>query len=93
MAVQDDGKSVVAGSSNGDFALARYNADGTLDNSFPEDGLQTTDVAGDDYGRALAIQADGKFVVAGPPTSFLALDTGSPIRHPGVVSKRRLGEG
>jgi uncharacterized delta-60 repeat protein len=32
--VQSDGKIVVAGSSYGDFALARYNANGTLDSSF-----------------------------------------------------------
>src|SRR3954447_19040998 len=71
VAVQADGKIVVAGSSDegatgSDFALARYNADGTLDSSFSDDGKQTTDFAGDnDSGRAVAVQPDGKILVAG----------------------------
>src|SRR3954449_13178650 len=54
VAVQADGKIVVAGSSDqgaatgSDFALARYKADGTLDSLFSGDGKQTTDFAGDD---------------------------------------------
>ena len=61
VAVQADGKIVVAGSSHqgdnrgSDFALARYNADGTLDRSFSGDGRQTTDFAGDlDVGERAA---------------------------------------
>src|SRR5690349_15519561 len=42
-AVQADGKIVVAGSSGGNFALARYGADGALDLSFSGDGVVTTD--------------------------------------------------
>ena len=34
VAIQTDGKIVVAGKSYGDFAVARYNADGSLDTSF-----------------------------------------------------------
>ena len=49
--IQADGKIVVAGySSNGstsDFALARYNPDGSLDSSFGGEGKVTTDIAGD----------------------------------------------
>jgi uncharacterized delta-60 repeat protein len=67
---QADGKLVVAGTSyNGssnDFALVRYNADGSLDASFDGDGIVTTAIgAGDDYGRSVIQQADGKLVVAG----------------------------
>ncbi|MFQ5806006.1 MAG: hypothetical protein ACE5I3_06105 [Phycisphaerae bacterium] len=72
IAVQADGKIVVAGqSSTGyptyfDFALARYNHDGTLDVSFGTEGTVSTDFAGgNDYARAVAIQVDGKIVVAG----------------------------
>ena len=65
VAVQADGKIVVAGSSGGDFALARYGADGALDPSFSGDGLVTTDLGGTDAGQAVAIQADGRIVVAG----------------------------
>jgi len=49
-----------------DFAIVRYNSDGSLDNSFSGDGKQTTDfVSGDDFGSSVAIQADGKIVMAG----------------------------
>jgi uncharacterized delta-60 repeat protein len=68
--LQGDGKILALGYSyyegNSDFALARYNTDGTLDNSFSGNGIVITQV-GDagDYGRALAIQNDGKIVAAG----------------------------
>jgi hypothetical protein len=48
------------------FALARYNADGSLDTSFDGDGKVTTAIgAGDDYGYSVIQQSDGKLVVAG----------------------------
>ena len=70
MALQGDGKIVVAGSSEvgafTDFALARYNADGTLDNTFSGDGWLTTAIgAREDAFSAVAVQADGKIVAAG----------------------------
>jgi uncharacterized delta-60 repeat protein len=65
VAIQADGKIVVAGTSAGDVALARYNADGGLDTAFDGDGLVTTDLGGDDRAEGVAIQADGKIVVAG----------------------------
>jgi uncharacterized delta-60 repeat protein len=60
-----DGKIVVAGSSNGDFALALYNSNGSLDNGFGNGGKVTTDFGGDDEGYAVALQTDGKILVAG----------------------------
>ena len=50
VAVQPDGKIVTAGradmgATGQDFALARYNADGSLDLSFSGDGIQTTPVS------------------------------------------------
>ena len=69
MSVQGDGKIVVAGVSRVadlDFALARYLPDGSLDESFGNGGLVTTDFAGkQDEAEAIALQADGKIVVAG----------------------------
>ncbi|MGH9333073.1 MAG: hypothetical protein ACRD21_04915 [Vicinamibacteria bacterium] len=72
MVVQADGKTVVAGwtdvgSNSFDFALARFNADGTLDSSFGGgDGLaNATNGTQNDTGRALALQSDGKIVMAG----------------------------
>jgi len=70
MAFQSDGKIVVAGYSLGvpdwDFALARYNTDGSLDTTFDGDGKVTTDIGGsDDVATGMAIQTNGKIVVAG----------------------------
>ena len=72
LALSDDGKIVVAGAAfktfatPPDFALVRYNSDGTIDTGFGSGGTITTDVAGDtDVAQAIAIQADGKIVAAG----------------------------
>ncbi len=68
--VQADGRIVVGGRSyNGtknDFALVRYQSDGRLDASFGSGGKLTTSLGSyDDEIRGVAIQADGKIVVAG----------------------------
>ncbi|HEV8268515.1 MAG TPA: hypothetical protein VGR00_09790, partial [Thermoanaerobaculia bacterium] len=67
--VQADGKIVVAGASTvnglGGFALARYNADGTLDATFGTGGLVRTLYGCCASVNALAIQMDGKIVAAG----------------------------
>ena len=70
VAVQEDGKIVVVGgayvSNNLDFALARYNPNGTLDAAFGSGGKVTTPIgSSDDRAQAVAIQPDGKIVVAG----------------------------
>src|SRR5439155_19461396 len=70
VAMQPDDKIVVVGStfsalSGYDFALTRYNPDGTLDTSFSFDGKVTTDLGSNDFASAVAIQGDGKIVVAG----------------------------
>jgi uncharacterized delta-60 repeat protein len=67
VAIQADGKIIVAGSSGGDFAVARYNTDGSLDTSLDADGKLTTDFGGSegDGANSVAIQSDGKVVVAG----------------------------
>lgn len=67
VALQADGKIVAAGGMVGpEFgaALARYHPDGNLDYTFGQSGLVTT-TAGVSAGRGLAIQSDGKIVVAG----------------------------
>jgi uncharacterized delta-60 repeat protein len=69
--VQADGKIIVAGYSTGtgtgnDFALARLNSDGSLDPTFGTGGLvRTTFSSMNDNGYAVALQADGKIVLAG----------------------------
>src|SRR5215211_7736343 len=70
VATQRDGKIVVAGSAEvgrGDqFALVRYNSDGSLDTSLNSSGKVTTAVGtGTCKGEGVALQEDGKIVVAG----------------------------
>src|SRR5262249_7714535 len=56
----------VAGSGQNDFAVARLNADGSLDTSFNGTGKVTIDFGFDDQATAVALQpSDGKIVVAG----------------------------
>lgn len=49
----------------GSFALARYNANGSLDTSFGTGGIVITDFAGNEEVDALALTPDGKIVAAG----------------------------
>ena len=56
VAVQGDGKIVAVGSGADDFALIRYNPNGSLDATFSGDGKQTTDFGGNDEAYALALQ-------------------------------------
>ncbi len=70
VALQPDGKIIAAGttsSGNGDFLLARYNPNGSLDASFDGDGIVSTqfEVGGMDIINAVALQPDGKIVAAG----------------------------
>ena len=70
VALQIDGKILVAGcaynGSNDDFAVVRYNVNGSLDTSFGFNGKLTDDF-GDtgDYAYSIAVQSDGKIVLAG----------------------------
>ncbi|HEY2714303.1 MAG TPA: delta-60 repeat domain-containing protein [Chthoniobacterales bacterium] len=71
-ALQPDGKIVTAGirfvgssAVTGDFLVARYNADGTIDRTFGQGGRVTTDFGMTESASAVAIQPDGKIVVAG----------------------------
>ena len=73
LAIQSDGKILLGGwNQRGigtivdfDFALARYNSDGTLDQSFGDGGKTTADFSGVDVATAIAIQSDGKIVLTG----------------------------
>ncbi len=70
VALQPDGKMMVVGQSNSntisDLAAARYLANGELDLSFSDDGklLENISMFGD-YAFAVALQADGKILLAG----------------------------
>jgi uncharacterized delta-60 repeat protein len=69
---QPDGKLVLtgyfdAGQRNHDFALVRYNPNGSLDTTFGNSGHVITDLFGtsDDIANALLLQSDGKLIAAG----------------------------
>lgn len=70
IALQPDGKIVAAGitgaAGDSDFAVARYNANGSLDSTFGSGGVAVLSFGPlDDYAQAVAIQPDGRIVVAG----------------------------
>jgi uncharacterized delta-60 repeat protein len=69
IARQADGRIVLAGSTgslfNRDFALVRYHADGRLDRSFGTDGVVRTELHGSDFAADIALERDGRMLVAG----------------------------
>jgi uncharacterized delta-60 repeat protein len=69
VAIQTDGKIVIVGSTGADFAVARFNADGTLDTTFGAPsfaGIVPRNFGSASEGAvAVAILADGRIVVAG----------------------------
>nr|MDZ8046441.1 DUF4347 domain-containing protein [Nostoc sp. DedQUE02] len=73
--VQTDGKIIVAGVSNNNFALVRYDSNGSFDNSFGTNGIVTTDIGSNttDTAYSVSVQTDGKILVAGSSGSNFAL--------------------
>ena len=66
VAIQRDGRILVAGTSNSSFAAARYRSDGKLDRSFSEDGTTTTTFEEGSVEEVdMALQPGGRIVVAG----------------------------
>ncbi|WP_378103666.1 hypothetical protein [Chryseobacterium sp. sg2396] len=70
--IQPDGKILVAGTTNNsttgkDFLCLRYNTNGTLDTTFGNAGIFTSDLqfGSDDVVYSIALQSDGKIVLAG----------------------------
>ena len=78
LALQTDGKMVAAGAASvggsGRIAVARYDASGTLDPTFGSGGKLLTSLPliriGDGSGFGLALQTDGRIVVAGGSQSY-----------------------
>jgi uncharacterized delta-60 repeat protein len=81
VAVQSTGKIVVAGNSHPssgpgtDILLVRYNTDGSLDTSFGTAGKVITDIGVEDFANSIALQSNGKIVIAG----YSLTDTGNHI--------------
>ena len=66
--VLPNGKILLAGFSGpegGNIQVARLKANGALDTTFGTGGKATVDFGGDDFGLAMARQADGRILVAG----------------------------
>ncbi len=75
VAIDRHGKIVVVGWGGNqiDFILARFRSSGRLDSRFGKHGAVTTDFGGEDFGSAIAIQRDGKLIVAGGTDRGFAL--------------------
>ena len=70
--VLPNGKLLLAGYSGpegGNMQVARMNSNGALDTTFGTAGRAAVDFGGDDFGNAVARQADGRIVVAGVSTA------------------------
>ena len=79
LAIDSQGRIVLGGhysnGSNDDFALARYNPNGSLDSSFSGDGKVTTQIGSShDDGYALAIDAQDRIVLGGRSSSATGFD-------------------
>jgi uncharacterized delta-60 repeat protein len=76
-ALQRDGKIVVISGTgsitDSDVVLVRYNANGSVDGSFGSGGKRRTDLGGADEARDVAVQPDGKILVAGQSDGDLVL--------------------
>jgi uncharacterized delta-60 repeat protein len=73
VAIQSDGKIVVAGQSDSEFGLARYTTAGALDTTFGSGGIVTTIISGTDRVLSVVIQSDGKIIAAGYSNNNFAL--------------------
>lgn len=73
MKIQADGKILVTGSKSNshiidffDYYTTRYNADGSVDTAFGNNGVIVTDIlATGDFVKAIGVQSDGKIIIAG----------------------------
>lgn len=74
VALQPDGKIVAGGfcsDSSVDFCVARFHSDGPLDTSYDGVGFKTTlSTKSPAYGTGMALQSDGKVVLAGQCTEL-----------------------
>jgi uncharacterized delta-60 repeat protein len=107
VALQPDGRIIVGGASanpvdSSDFAVARLLDDGSLDASFAGDGIAITDLGGQDWSWGLALDDEGRIVIAGSggPNDDIVLarylgapppDTASGTADPGTGGSATTG--
>jgi len=66
VAVEASGRILAAGSGGGNFKIVAYDAGGVLDERYADGGVATIDIdGGDDVAHTLALQGDGRLLVAG----------------------------
>lgn len=82
---QSDGKTVIGGTAGNDMLLIRLTAKGALDKSFSGDGRLTVDFGLEDTTGGIAIQPDGKIVIAG---SASRLATGATLAERDFAAAR-----
>jgi uncharacterized delta-60 repeat protein len=88
LALTPDGRIVIAGQSDSNGLLtARFLADGSSDPSFSDDGIQVTQVRGGGAAHAVAVQPDGRIVIAG---NSAALRPAAKARLEGVAGRGGL---
>ncbi|MBC8107791.1 MAG: PKD domain-containing protein, partial [Anaerolineae bacterium] len=76
IALMSDGRFMLAGRSDGNVAVVRYNADGSLDSSFASSGVATINLfTSNDGANAMRLQSDGSILLAG------AMGSGSSSDH------------
>jgi uncharacterized delta-60 repeat protein len=75
-ATQRDGKVLAVGNKYGEFAVSRFNADGTLDLDFGNDGdgIATVRFATGRFANRVAVQPDGQILVGGVADEHASLD-------------------
>jgi uncharacterized delta-60 repeat protein len=99
VAIQSDGKIVVVGSAvmgnAKDFAIVRYNVNGTLDNTFSGDGKMTVDFSGgEDIAQAVSILSNGNIIVAGRASIGTSIDFAIAVITPsGQLDRTFSGDG
>lgn len=70
VAYQSDGKSIVVGQSLGDMVAIRYHTDGSIDDTFGDNGVARVDAANRDAGQGLAIDSADRILIVGRLADF-----------------------
>ncbi|MFT3784786.1 MAG: RHS repeat-associated core domain-containing protein [Tepidisphaeraceae bacterium] len=83
--IDHKGRIVVSGSSNTNMTLLRLNTDGSLDSTFDNDGILTTDFGASETAYGLVEQPDGRLIVAGSSSGDFAV-----ARYNASVGNERL---
>jgi uncharacterized delta-60 repeat protein len=93
LAIQPDGKLIVAGSDGVDAVVERLNPNGDPDSTFSGDGRAPVDFGATDAANDVALQPDGKIVIAGSAVSGDAGDIGVARLQPNGSLDTTFGNG